>query len=125
MNDGESEMSELAYEALRSRHSRRLRVAGFLVAALVLAVGAMDVWSSNAVLSAGGGVEVNPLHRWTQMNWGAWWMAPKMLIHVLVAAMVVWFPGRAVLATISPIVALTGYIVWNNLQIAAQAAGAS
>ncbi len=115
-------MSELAYEALRSRHSRRLRVAGFIVAALVVAVGILDVWSSNAVLAVGGGVEVNPLHRWTQANLGSWWAAPKLLIHVLVAAMVVWFPGRAVLATITPIVALTGFVVWNNLQIAAMAA---
>lgn len=111
-------MRKLALEAASSRRNATLRVLGVTIAALIILVGAFDVVSSNAVLGAGSGYEINPLLRWTQSNWGAWWFVPKMLFHATVAAMVMWFPNRVVLMLVSPVVFLTAFVVWNNFQLA-------
>ena len=111
-------MRDLAVKAADSRRTAVFRWAGLFTGALIILVGAFDVVSSNAVLSAGVGFEVNPLHRWTQMNWGQWWFVPKMAIHAGVATMVMWFPSRTVLAMMAPAIALTTFVVWSNFQLA-------
>lgn len=111
-------MTKLVKDAALSRQDPRFMWLGIVTGMLIIMVGVFDVISSNAVLSAGSGFEVNPLHRWTQANMGAWWFIPKMMIHAVVAAMVVWFPNRAVLAMVIPIILLTSVIVLHNFQLA-------
>lgn len=88
------------------------------MALLTIVIGVLDVASSNAVLQAGAGFEVNPLHRWTQEYMGRWWAVPKMLFHAIAAGMVVWFPNRAVLGAMAPVLVLTSLVVWHNYQLA-------
>lgn len=88
------------------------------LALTALCLGVLDVISSSAVLAAGNGFEVNPIHRWAQASLGQWWFMPKMLFHGVVGAMVIWYPARAVMLMVSPVLLLTAFAVWNNFSLA-------
>jgi hypothetical protein len=50
---------------------------GLALAAMVLQV--LDIWTTNAILAAGGR-ERNPVVRWCMARCGRWWWVPKLAV---------------------------------------------
>ena len=111
-------MSSARRQAARSRRVERWPAFALIVAILTLVVGIGDVISTNQGLAAGA-VELNPLFAWVQATFGSWWFLPKMALHGVVAAMVIWFPQPMVLAVVFPIILANGAIILNNFALAA------
>ncbi len=105
------------HAAAASRRNGRLRVAGYVIAGALILVGLLDVISTNLGL-AQGGVEINPLVRLIQDGLGAWWFAPKMSLHFITAAMVLWFPRVDVLLAVAAVASLVALVTWHNFVIA-------
>lgn len=88
-----------------------------LVAFIVLAIGILDVISTNAGLLAGA-VEINPLMAFAQDSLGPWWAAPKIAMQLFVAAIVLYRPARLVLASVGVAALVNGLVVANNFALA-------
>jgi len=88
-----------------------------LVAVSVLVVGVLDAISTNAGLMAGG-VEVNPLMAWAQYSFGAWWIAPKLGLQLVTAAIVLFRPARIVFVCVGVVATVNAMVVVNNFAIA-------
>lgn len=88
-----------------------------LIALSVLAVGLLDVISTNAGLLAGG-VEANPLMAWAQSSFGTWWAAPKLGLQLITAAIVLFRPARMVFVCVGVVVGWNAFVVLNNFAIA-------
>ena len=111
-------MTNIMHQAARSRRVDRWQAFALIVAILTLVVGVGDVVSTNQGLAAGA-VELNPLFAWIQAALGAWWFLPKMALHGIVAAMVLWYPQPMVLAVVIPIILANSAIILNNFALAA------
>jgi hypothetical protein len=107
----------LPHVAAKHRSSPRLTKAAHIVAGILFALALMDVFSTNLGL-ANGAFETNHLIGWLQDTFGMWWFVPKLIIHLIPVAMILWYPHRWVLMIVSPVIPYTAFIVWNNLHIA-------
>ena len=83
--------------ALKARSNERLMRCGCVLAAVLVIMGALDVFSTNMGLAAGL-VEGNSLVRALQAGMSSWWPFPKMAVHVIMAALILWIPSKRVLA---------------------------
>lgn len=108
----------IAGEARKARAKRPLMIAAIVIAALYNIVGILDVISTLAGMRAAGAVEANPLIRMFMDTLDNGWVVAKLSLQLIVSAMIVWFPHRVVLGMFGAAVALTGWAVFNNLQIA-------
>lgn len=103
--------------ALQNRNSPRLKAASYMIAGILITLAILDVITTNLGLAAGA-VEANKLIRWFQKNLGDWWFVPRLLAQLIPAIMIIWYPHRAVLIVITPVIPLLGYVVWNNAKLA-------
>ena len=83
----------------------------------MIVVGILDVVSTNAGLLAGA-VEVNPLMALAQSSLGAWWVAPKIGLQLVAAAIVIFRPARMVFACVGTVVLCNAVVVLNNFALA-------
>lgn len=110
------QIRSIAIAAADSRQDDRQRITGYLLATLMIVLGSLDVMSTNLGLAAGA-VELNPIVRWVQATLGDWWSVPKMLLHAITAAMVLWCPRPAVLCCVGVVSVIIATVVWSNFQI--------
>ena len=106
----------MSLQQVSSRY-RRITPWAPLVAFIVLAIGILDVVSTNVGLMAGA-VEINPLMACAQDLLGHWWAAPKIAMQLLVAAIVLYRPARLVLASVGTVALINGFVVFNNFALA-------
>lgn len=99
------------------RRDSRLRLASRLFAILIVLVGVLDVVSTNASI-ASGATETNALIVRLMTEMGPWWFVPKILVHCLVAAFVMWLPSRKLLRKARACVAIYTLIIASNFYIA-------
>ena len=110
------QMKSIAIAAADSRQDDTQRIASYLLATLLIVLGSLDVMSTNLGLAAGA-VEMNPFVHWVQITLGEWWSVPKMLLHAITAAMVLWCPRPAVLYCVGAVSLIIATVVWNNFQL--------
>ena len=96
--------------------SRRTRLARVL-ALLFVVVGSLDVVSTNAA-HAVGFPEGNPVMRLLQEQMGAWWAAPKVAAHLVLASTLLWLPTRKLLAAAGVMTVLYVAMVTHNFSLA-------
>ena len=96
--------------------SRRTRLARVLALPFV-AVGSRDVVSTNAA-HAVGFPEGNPVMRLLQEQMGAWWAAPKVAAHLVLASTLLWLPTRKLLAAAGVMTVLYVAMVTHNFSLA-------
>ncbi len=99
--------------SFRARSHARLRYWGRVLAAVIVALGGLDLVSTNAAL-ADGHIEGNPLIRWLQADMGTWWSLPKMALHLFLAYLILWMPSKRMLATGSLVSAAYLLLLLNN-----------
>jgi len=110
-------MTNIAQQAAESRRVEHWQTLALIVAVLTLVVGVGDVISTNQGLAAGA-VEINPLFAWLQAEMGAWWFLPKMALHGVVAAMVLWYPQPIVMSIVIPIILANSAVIVSNFALA-------
>ena len=103
--------------ASQNRNSPRLKAASYFIAASLISLAVLDVITTNLGLAAGA-VEANKLMRWFQKNLGDWWFVPRLLAQLIPAIMIIWYPHRAVLVVIAPVIPILAFVVWNNARLA-------
>ncbi len=103
--------------ASKNRNSPRLKAASYFIAAILIVLAILDVITTNLGLAAGA-VEINKLMRWFQKNLGDWWFVPRLLGQLIPAVMIIWYPHRAVLMVVTPVIPILAFVVWNNAKIA-------
>jgi len=89
-----------------------------IVAILTLVAGVGDVISTNLGLAAGA-VELNPVLAWFQAKMSFWWFLPKMALHGVLVAIVLWNPRPMVMMVIITIILVNSAIILQNLAFAA------
>ncbi|MBX2855529.1 MAG: hypothetical protein KTR21_11095 [Rhodobacteraceae bacterium] len=95
---------------------------GFWLAVAIAVAGVFDVISTDLALSTGA-QEANPIIRQLQTWLGAAWLAPKLMLHVLLGYMVMWFPNRPTLIMMTVVCGLIFLAAFNNFGIYFQAVG--
>ena len=110
--------SRIRTYAKQARAKRGLFLVSAVFAVVYNILGALDIISTVAGLQAQLGVEANPFIRLLMDNFANGWIPLKLLLQLVVTAMILWFPHRLVLAIFSLSMLMTGWVVWNNLQIA-------
>ena len=95
---------------------------GFWLAVAIAVAGVFDVISTDLALSAGA-YEANPIIRSLQAWLGVAWIAPKLLMHVLLGYMVMWYPNRPTLIMMTIVCGLIFLAAFNNFGIFLQAGG--
>ncbi len=110
--------SKIATHAKLARQKRELFWISAIMAVLYNVMGGLDIVSTVAGLQAQLGEEANPFIRLLMDNFSNGWIPAKLILQLLVTAMILWFPHRLVLAIFSMSMMMTGWVVWNNLQIA-------
>lgn len=103
--------------AFDARQNYTLHLLGHTVAMMFVALGILDVLSTNWALSVGA-YEINAFMRGIQDGWGALWYVPKLCLQAMVAAMIVWSPNRATILIMAIMCGWTSSIVTNNFLIA-------
>ncbi len=103
--------------ASQNRNSPRLKAASYLIAGILISLAILDVITTNLGLAAGA-VEANKLIRWFQKNMGDWWFVPRLIAQLIPAIMIIWYPHRAVLLVVAPVIPILGLVVWNNAKLA-------
>lgn len=103
-----------ARELRQDRH-RVLTARG--VALLFVVLGSLDIVSTNAALALGY-AEGNPVMRFVQEGLGAWWAAPKLAGHLLLAWALVWLPTGRLLVGAGAVSAAYMGIVAHNFALA-------
>ena len=103
--------------ASKNRNSPRLKTASYLIAGSLITLAILDVITTNLGLAAGA-VEANKIIRWFQKNLGEWWFIPRLVAQLVPAFMIIWYPHRAVLIVITPVIPILAYVVWNNAKLA-------
>lgn len=88
-----------------------------LIALTIVIVGILDVISTNASIAAGGS-ETNALIAAMMTQLGTWWFVPKIAVHVLVAAFVLWLPSKPLLWKARLCVIAYTMIIATNFYIA-------
>lgn len=101
-----------------------LTLAARLLAASIVVVGAADCVSTELALSTGAAKEANPIVATAQRWFGAYWVAPKMAVHVLLAGVVLTSPKPSTLAVMGAVMLLTLAATVNNVMIHQAAAAA-
>lgn len=81
-------------------------------------VGALDIYSTSLALAGGFGEEANPVMRAAMENFGAGWIAAKLMLQAVISVMVLWFPHRFVIGIFAVAVAFNAGVVYSNLAIA-------
>lgn len=109
--------AEDAEAMAETQRARRLRLYAYLVGFMILLVGALDCFSTELALSTGAAMELNPVIRAFQDWAGPYWVAPKMLIHLILALTLVAAPSRAGLMAMTAVAVLTLGAALNNLAI--------
>jgi hypothetical protein len=99
------------------RRDSRLRLAAQVLALMIVAVGILDVVSTNASIAAGG-TETNALIAALMTQLGVWWFVPKLAVHVMVAAFVLWLPSRGLIWKARACVMVYTLIIATNFYIA-------
>lgn len=118
----ESKVLSEKYTRLRNQaraarfDSSRMFIAQCLSFCIIL-IGVLDAVSTNAAINAGG-VEANPIIRFIMSQIGEFWVTPKLLVHVLLAFMVLWFPNKPTLIMMMCAMIMTVYAVLGNFSIA-------
>ena len=110
-------MTNIIEQAAESRRVDHWQALALIVAILALVVGVGDVISTNHGLAAGA-VELNPLIAWLQAEMGTWWFLPKMVLHGVVAAMVLWYPRPIVMSVVIPVILANSAIIVSNFALA-------
>jgi hypothetical protein len=109
--------AELRKQARLERYdAKRVLIARYLAYAIVI-IGILDAISTNAGLAVGA-VEMNPIIRYIMEHFGEMWIAPKLLVHIWLAFMVLWFPNRPTLIMMMCAMLITVYAVFGNFSIA-------
>ncbi|MGE0407813.1 MAG: DUF5658 family protein [Amphiplicatus sp.] len=108
----------LVDDASRSREDARGLAAAIIAIALYNIVGLLDIYSTSIGVGAGLAEEVNPLMRAAMENFGAGWIAGKLVLQAMISAMVLWFPHRIVLAIFIVAVMFNAGVVYGNLRVA-------
>lgn len=103
--------------AAQYRASPRLMLTAWILVGLIMTIGMLDATSTNMGLAAGA-QEANGLMAWLQDSAGPLWVLPKMALHALAAAMVLWLPHPAVMAVVGPVVLFNAFVTWNNFFLA-------
>ncbi len=103
--------------AMKNRNSPRLMAASYTIATCLMVLAVADVITTNLGLAAGA-VEANDIMRWFQKKLGDWWFLPRLIGQLVPAVMILWYPHRAVLVVITPVIPVLGYFVWNNARLA-------
>ncbi len=88
------------------------------MAILILVAGVGDVISTNQGLAVGA-VELNPVLAWIQAKMSFWWFLPKMALHGILAAIVLWNPRPMVMMAIITVILVNSAIIFQNLTLAA------
>ncbi len=101
----------------RCRRDSKLRMTARLLALMIVVVGILDVVSTNASIAAGG-AETNALIAALMTQMGVWWFVPKIAIHVMVAAFVLWLPSRRLIWNARACVMVYTVIIATNFYIA-------
>ncbi|MCP5368974.1 MAG: hypothetical protein H6906_15835 [Hyphomicrobiales bacterium] len=99
------------------RANQPLTATAWMLGGLIMIVGYLDALSTNMGLATGLVEEANALMAWMQSVAGDYWLWPKMVMHAGVAAMVVWFPHRLVLAVVTPVVGANALVIYTNLAL--------
>lgn len=106
--------SALAHDA---RQNYTLHLLGHTVAMMFVALGILDVMSTDWALSVGAH-EINGIMLAVQNWFGPLWYFPKLALQAAVAAMIVWSPNRATILIMAIMCGWTSSIVTNNFLIA-------
>jgi hypothetical protein len=101
----------------RRRRDSRLRLAARLLALMIVVAGVLDVVSTNASIAAGG-VENNLFVAALMVQMGGWWFVPKLAVHLLVAAFVLWLPSYQLLRKARACVLIYTVIIATNFYMA-------
>lgn len=107
---------KLQRQSLRCRLDQNMVLLAQVFAALIVAVGVLDVLSTNAMLAAGN-IEANALMASLQHELGVWWFVPKLLVHVLVAVFVLWLPSKSMIRKAQAIVVIYALVITNNFYL--------
>lgn len=102
--------------ALKTRSNERLMLCGCVLAVALVIIGALDVFSTSRGLAAGF-VEGNPLVWALQEGMSYWWSFPKMAVHVIMAALILWLPSKRVLAGGALMSTAYMFLVGNNFYL--------
>ncbi|MBT5048480.1 MAG: hypothetical protein HOM58_08245 [Rhodospirillaceae bacterium] len=107
---------KLQRQSLRCRLDQNMVLLAQILAALIVAVGILDVLSTNAMLAAGN-IEANAMMASLQENLGVWWFIPKLLVHVLAAMFVLWLPSKSMIRKGQAIVLIYALVITNNFYL--------
>ena len=110
-------LKSLNARARIARQNRPRERIAWLLAALILVLGGLDVISTTAAL-ADGNEELNPLIGSLQTYLGNWWGLPKIFIHLLFAYFVVWLPTKRMLGAASIVIVFYALVVISNFTLA-------
>ena len=110
-------VSKVLQNAAR-RRAESWRPFSLIVAILILVAGVGDVISTNQGLAVGA-VELNPVLAWIQAKMSFWWFLPKMALHGILAAIVLWNPRPMVMMAIITVILVNSAIIFQNLTLAA------
>lgn len=102
--------------AARNRNSPRLMAAAYCIATCLIVLSILDIVTTNLGLDVGA-MEANWIMRWFQKHLGDWWFLPRLIGQIVPAMMIIWYPHRAVLVVMTPVIPILGYFVWNNASI--------
>ena len=101
----------------RRRRDAKLRLTAQFLALLIVVVGILDVISTNASLAAGG-TETNALILSFMTELGEYWYVPKLAIHLIVAAFLMWLPSRQLVWKARVCIAIYTVIIAVNFYVA-------
>ena len=109
-------VKKLQRRSLRARLDYNMVTLAQVLAALIVAVGVLDVLSTNAMLAAGN-IEANLLMAGLQHELGVWWFVPKLVVHVLVAMFVLWLPSKSMIRKAQAVVLIYALVITNNFYL--------
>jgi len=99
------------------RRDSRLRLASRVFALLIVAVGVLDVISTNVSIAAGN-METNTIIVGLMAQLGAFWFLPKLAVHLTVAAFVMWLPSKRLVSKARTCVIIYTLIIASNFYVA-------
>lgn len=114
--DGREALAE-APEIEEARPSGFWRAIAPFVAVVTVLAGVLDAVSTEVTLATGLAWEANPVVRAIQAEIGSWWVAPKLIVHFGLAAVVLWFPRPFTLIVLGALAAVTLAAAANNFAI--------
>ena len=88
-----------------------------MFALMIVVVGVLDIVSTNASIAAGG-IENNVFVAALMVQMGNWWFVPKLVVHLLVAAFILWLPSYQLLRKARACVLIYAVVIATNFYIA-------